>query len=870
MTFDQITTALTRLYTENGHRLVLWNDPDREFADFVAKLELDGIHQVHLDEESALEIKKRIDLDDPAGKYLLYSEKEPPPMEHDWLLDVRQYSYNFRADKASILIDELGLMNHSLRPHLILRRKFFEAKDRVKKLQALVLPTDLEADLDRKMIAVLLKAEQPDLFSFLRVLFQQMAVESELELSLPTAGWLTIQKLELDGFFWELVRGTFGYTEDNPTLKNLLIRLLVTDFCGSLSAEPPAALVPLLVPVGGRPNAAVCLSQWRDSNSTGVAYDALSDKVAAMLKIKDHLGNHRLEDLESVRTFIEVEKQVMKLLRDRVQEGADTLKAAEIRQISHRRLDGHWAASGLPDTHDTPRSAVRAVYHALMAAADFLELRRTHNGNFHQATAEEHWQSYTAELYRFDQFYRHFCEHADVAEAQAWSLLKPLREQLAQHYGQGFVSALSLVWGEKVQNGLLERWRLSGVLNEQDFFAKKVTPILEEGSNRKVFVIISDAFRYEAAQELLGELNGRYRFKASLDAMLGVLPSYTALGMASLLPHEKLSYKAGGEVLVDGKPTASLDLRSAILEGHEGVAVRADNIMSMKRDEAREYLRGRRVIYVYHNQVDAAGDSASTEGDTFQAVRQAIQTLGQLTRQIIDKLNGSTIFITADHGFLFQESNLAEPNKSKLAEKPEGTVIAKKRYLLGHSLPNHSSVWHGQTQVTAGADGGMEFWVPKGTNRFHFVGGARYVHGGAMLQEIVVPLITVNEIDGKAKLLTKEKDVNVLVVGQNHKITTSRHRFQFIQAEAVSDRVKPLTLKIGIYEGETSVSELVKETFNSPSDSVDGRTRYVTLTLLDKVFDNKKTYHLRLIDDETGIEKSRYSVTIDKAFHDDF
>ena len=40
----------------------------------------------------------------------------------------------------------------------------------------------------------------------------------------------------------------------------------------------------------------------------------------------------------------------------------------------------------------------------------------------------------------------------------------------------------------------------------------------------------------------------------------------------------------------------------------------------------------------------------------------------------------------------------------------------------------------------------MEFWIPKGANRFHFTGGARFVHGGAMLQEIVVPVITVRHI----------------------------------------------------------------------------------------------------------------------------
>jgi len=131
-------------------------------------------------------------------------------------------------------------------------------------------------------------------------------------------------------------------------------------------------------------------------------------------------------------------------------------------------------------------------------------------------------------------------------------------------------------------------------------------------------------------------------------------------------------------------------------------------------------------------------------------------------------------------------------------------------------------------------------------------------------------LITVNEIEGKSKSKTQTREVSVIVTGQNHKITTSLHRFQFIQAEAITDRVKPVTLRIAVYDGEVAVTGVAKETFKSTSDSMSDRTRYVPLTLQAKSFDNKKTYHLRLIDDETGIEKSRYAVTIDKAFHDDF
>jgi len=870
MTSDQITSALTKSFHQDGHRIVLWNDADKEFSDLVEDLVIPDVQIIDLDAESAFQIKKRVELDEPGGYFLLYSAKEPPAMEQDWLLDIRQYAYTFRADKASILIDDLRLINHSLRPHLVKRRKFFESKERMKKLQGLTAPPDLEPDLDRKMVAVLLKAEHPDLFSFLRVLFQELAEEDSLDLSMPTGGWSQIERMELAEFFWETVRGAFGYAEKKPSLKNLLIRLLVTDFCTSLRANPPQALVPLLLPEAGRPNGAVCLSQWRDSNSTGAAYDLLSEKIAALLRIDELVAGFGMEELEGVKTFLSVEKRLMSLLRDRVLDEQDTVKATTIRQVAARRMDSHWASANLPSTHRIPRNAFRAVYLALIAAADFLELRQINTEGFFKPGAGELWQAYREGFYQFDQLYRHFCEHADVAEAQTWSILKPLREQIEQHYGNGFVAPLSLAWGDRIGSELLGRWRLAGVTSQQDFFSAKVAPVLKEGPTRKVFVIISDAFRYEAAQELLGDLNGKYRFKASLEAMLGVLPSYTALGMASLLPHETIGYKPNGEVIVDGKSTSGMDARNAILEAHQGIALRADEVMAMKRDEGRERIRGKRVIFIYHNEVDAAGDSASTESDTFRAVRSAIQSLGQLTRQIVDKLNGSLVFITADHGFLFQESNPTVVEKSTLPDKPDGTVIAKKRYLLGIDLPNHPEIWRGGTRETAGAEGGMDFWIPRGTSRFHFVGGARFIHGGAMLQEIMVPLITVNEIEGKSKIQTQTKEVNIILVGQNHKVTTSRHRFQLIQAEPVSDRIKPVTLKIGIFDGETPVTEFAKETFNSNSDSMTDRTRYVSLTLLDRGFDNKKPYHLRFIDDETGIEKSRYSITIDKAFHDDF
>ncbi len=93
-------------------------------------------------------------------------------------------------------------------------------------------------------------------------------------------------------------------------------------------------------------------------------------------------------------------------------------------------------------------------------------------------------------------------------------------------------------WGKLVDQSLLESWRIDDIPNQQNFFGHYVQPILDKGYDRRVFVIISDALRYEAAEELNRDLNGRYRMEAKLEAQLGVLPSYTGLGMAALLPHK--------------------------------------------------------------------------------------------------------------------------------------------------------------------------------------------------------------------------------------------------------------------------------------------------------------------------------------------
>ena len=511
------------------------------------------------------------------------------------------------------------------------------------------------------MLAVVVKADQPELYNILRTLLHFYAEEEEIDLREPVAVWDQIEKFDLAEPFWRFIKRNFGYTEETPSLENLLLRLLVTDFAQHLHSQAPS-LDHLVLPQMGRANAVVCLAQWRDSASKGSSYDRLSEYVSRRINLGEQLHHFDIDHLIDVPTFVAVETEIARNLKDRVLATADAIKVEDIRLVVTKRQSGHWALPTVPGD-PIPRKELHAVYEALVTAAEFFNLRNIHRDGFDFDDATAMYRAYEEKLYQFDQFYRHFCEHADVCKN--WNMLKPLREQIEAAYSVWYINAIALAWGKFVDGGLLENWKLKQVPNEYEFYHKNVEPRLQEAENRRAYVIISDAFRYEAAHELTQELNGKYRFTATLSSQLSVLPSYTALGMASLLPHKKLEHDPKGNILVDGKPCASSEQRNEILASVDGVVLRADELLKMKKEEGRDAVAGKKVVYIYHDEIDSRGEKPATEGDTFEAVRKAINELGDLIRFIINSLNGNYIVVTADTGFCSPNQSRTKPTRAR-------------------------------------------------------------------------------------------------------------------------------------------------------------------------------------------------------------
>lgn len=864
-------SALTRLFQE-GHALVFWNDAGGEFSGQVDSIQIDGVKVLRLDRTPTLQAKISIEREAGAS-WLVYAPFDEPEPALDWLLDARLRGKPFSADTASIQLEELGLGTRSLRDHLKLRTKFLRARDRFDRIKRWVQPADTADDLDRKMMAALVRAETADASAILLKLFAALALEGG-ELGAQPKLLDELAGFDLEPAFWSLVEREFGYREtgdEPPTLRGLLYRLFATDFCGGIHSTSNALAHFVIDSKPKAAHAAVFASRWRTDMANYRSYDVLSGWVADELKIVKLLGPMHAWELADAMTFEAIEKRVIGDLKARIISGAGA-NMDSVRELIARRRDGHWANPLLAGGSDATR-ALAASYDALEAAAGFFELQAKYTKGFSFLDAAAAIGAYRTELFRFDQLYRWFMRASETVEPMGWSLLHELRDRMEDAYSGWFIGQLASAWGAVVEgaSGLLARWKLDAVVNQQHFYARHVAPAFDAGAKR-VFVVISDAFRYEAAAELVDELNSRSRVKARLEAMLGVLPSYTALGMASLLPHQRLAYKGNAslDLTVDGQPSSTLEQRSAILAAHGGVAIGRDALMEKGKDKGREFVKPHKVVYIYHCLIDMIGDKRGSETKTFEATANAIKELSELVSFIVNNLNGSTVFVTADHGFMYQESALDEADRHTVEEGMPGVLKPKKRYILGRGMWPMQNAWAGNTATTAGTDegaGSLDFLVPKGAGRFHFVGGARFVHGSAMPQEIVVPVIVVKESDTEK---AKTRQVEVSLLGSSNKVVTNKQRFEFIQTEAVSERVLPVTLLLSIRDGDQSISDEQILTFDSRSPMLDERKRSKMLTLAAGSYCRAKDYVLVARDAKTKAWAWRSPLRIDLAFSNDF
>ena len=113
-------------------------------------------------------------------------------------------------------------------------------------------------------------------------------------------------------------------------------------------------------------------------------------------------------------------------------------------------------------------------------------------------------------------------------------------------YKYWYLTELNGQWCELIKNAVSNGFALEGIAGQNKFYQNNVKAIENES---RVFVILSDALRYEVAAELNEKLLRETNGTAKLSAMQSVFPGITKFGMAALLPHKELGVELNGKSL---------------------------------------------------------------------------------------------------------------------------------------------------------------------------------------------------------------------------------------------------------------------------------------------------------------------------------
>ncbi|ECG2473365.1 BREX-1 system phosphatase PglZ type A [Salmonella enterica subsp. enterica serovar Typhimurium] len=848
------------------HRIVFWHDPDKRFLEELDNLELENVTLLDMTDQSQLAVKKRIEIDEPEQQFLLWFPHDAPPKEFDWLLDIRLYSTEFHADFAAITLNTLGIPQLGLREHIQRRKAFFSTK-RLSALKGLVTEQENEASLDKKMVAVIagVKTAKTEeiLFSLItQYVNQQKDDDSDLENTLAM-----LKRHDLEGVLWDILNQEMGYQAEHPTLENLILKLFCTDLSAQADPQKREWLEKnVLATPSGRASALAFMVTWRADRRYKEAYDYCAQQMQDALRPEDQYRLSSPYDLHECETTLSIEQTIIHALVTQLLEESTTLDREAFKKLLSERQSKYWCQT---------RQEYCAIYDALRQAEQLLNLRNRHIDGFHYQDSATFWKAYCEELFRFDQAYRLFNEYALLVHSKGAMILKSLDDYIEALYSNWYLAELSRSWNKVLETeNRMQEWRIAGVPRQQNFYNEVVKPQFNNPQIKRVFVIISDALRYEVAEELGNQINTEKRFTAELRSQLGVLPSYTQLGMAALLPHDEICYQPGSGDIVyaDGLSTSGTPNRDTILKKYKGMAVKSDDLLKWKNQQGRDLIRDYEVVYIWHNTIDAMGDSASTEEKTFEACRNAVVELKDLVTRVINRLHGTRIIVTADHGFLFQQQPLSGQDKTTLQIKPDNTIKNHKRFIIGHQLPADDFCWKGKVADTAGVSDNSEFLIPKGIQRFHFSGGARFVHGGAMLQEVCVPVLQVKALQKTAaEKQPQRRPVDIVKHHPLIKLVNNIDKVSLLQTHPVGELYEPRTLNIFIVDNANNVvSGKERICFDSDNNTMEKRVRDVTLKLIGANFNRRNEYWLILEDAQTETGYQKYPVIIDLAFQDDF
>lgn len=264
---------------------------------------------------------------------------------------------------------------------------------------------------------------------------------------------------------------------------------------------------------------------------------------------------------------------------------------------------------------------------------------------------------------------------------------------------------------------------------------------------------------------------------------------------------------------------------------------------------------------VQENNVISSSNDARTENEVFSACEEAVEELYKEIRRLTDNANIRHFIVTADHGFLYKHDPIMESDK--VINLPQA-VIKNKRFIISDDTqPVVGAVGYRLGDVLDTADDRTAY-TPLGSSIFKCAGGGQnYVHGGASVQEMLVPVLDVRTQAGHVE--TQKATVSLLPTPET--LMDGKITLKFLQTELVTDTVLPASYEVfavNAMDNQVSTKRTIRADKTAGCVDEERRTE-VTLTLKKLPYSRENDYYFLLTDKDTGAVMEKRPVKIDIA-----
>jgi len=824
--FDTLNKENTR---KRNRKIIFWYDSKEEYREFIEELEIENT-EIIIFNNNSFWIRYHIEYEEVNKNILIYFPIDRFNFNDNDLLDIEtSYSdFIFNPDSTTIRLKDLELSEDC---RLVINKynKFFNNKKRENEFKLFDIEKNVD-NIDYIITSILLGLksinEDDILKSIFKIYFEDYKRYEELF------------KYGDKEFIFGLFNKTFGSNIKNiDEIDDLYKSLVLTYFAYGIKNIKKIEKYSKYLLINKSTNVSIFINSIMRDRDINKYYNKLSYDIEKEFGIEDLIKDMDIDEYILSDAFNIIDKYIISFIVDKLYNGIDEFD--KYFEYIDLRENKYWNYKYINE------------YKFLINVIKFLKKIKIIENNIKVVDIEKFILEYNNDLYKMDTYYRKIYYYFDNIEEK--DMFIELKDKIENIYVNKYISELSIKWSKMMEDR--DSYRTNKLVMEDRFYDYFIEPFNDKKD--RVIVIVSDGLRYEVAKELNKKLK-LFSDKADIKYMLGVVPSYTELGMAALLPHKVLSKDSNDKIFVDGMDPNGIKNRNLILkkENEDSIAIKYDELYENNKMEWKKMFSGKKVVYIYHDTIDNTGEH--DENSVFEACEKAIVELEKLVRDLHTTFSGVNLFITSDHGFFYKRSKIESFDK---VSKDETSSRKKTRYLYSNKKLEEDGILSiDLSYLFKDAAGYVN--VPKGNAVFSRQGsGMNYVHGGVLPQEIIIPVI-----DFKSNRNSEEsKKVGITYSGFSSKITNVISYLEFLQDSNVDENNKSCRYLLH-FEDEygNRVSDectIIANYKNTPVKERFFREKFVFKNIK---YDRDKQYYLVIVDEETKevVDKIRFYIDI--------